>query len=85
LFTAALLLGIRRGEALELAWVDVDLDWGVLRVRQALQRAGGVLRLGPVKSDGSARFVAMPGRWVEAFRGHHMRQEAQRADAGARW
>ena len=43
------------------------LDRAVLRVRQALQRAVGVLRLGPVKSNGSARFVAMPTPCVEAF------------------
>lgn len=85
LFTASLLLGLRRGEAMGLAWVDVDLDRGVLRVRQALQRAGGVLRLGPVKSDGSARFVAMPAPCVEAFRRHRVRQEAERMAAGERW
>ena len=85
LFTAALLLGLRRGEALGLVWVDVDLDRGVLRVRQALQRAGGVLRLGPVKSDGSARFVAMPAPCVEAFRRHRERQGAERIAAGAKW
>jgi integrase len=85
LFTAALLLGVRRGEALGLAWVDVDLDRGVLRVRQALQRAGGVLRLGPVKSDGSARFVAMPTPCVEAFRRHRERQDAEGVAAGPRW
>ena len=85
LFTAALLLGLRRGEALGLAWTDVDLDRGVLRVRQALQRAGGVLRLGPVKSDGSARFVAMPGPCVEAFRRHRASHEAERQVAGAKW
>ena len=54
-----------RCEALGLG-ADVDLDRGVLRVCQALQQAGGVLRLGPVKSDGSARFVAMPMPCVEA-------------------
>ena len=85
LFTSALLLGLRRGEALGLAWVDVDLEEGVLRVRQALQRAGGVLRLGPVKSDGSARFVAMPGPCVEALRRHRDRQQAEREVAGAAW
>lgn len=85
LFGAALLLGLRRGEALGLAWTDVDLDRGVLRVRQALQRAGGVLRLGPVKSDGSARFVAMPALCVESFCRHQRRQAIERESAGDRW
>lgn len=85
LFKAALLLGLRRGEALGLAWGDVDLERGVLRVRQALQRAGGVLRVGPVKSDGSARFVAMPTPCVEAFRRHQEQQAQERLVAGAAW
>jgi integrase len=85
LYTAALLLGIRRGEALGLAWSDVDLERGVLEVRQALQRAGGVLRLGPVKSDGSARFVAIPAPCVDALRRHRARQAAERAVAGEAW
>jgi len=34
-------LGLRLGEALGLAWDDVDIDGGVLCVRQALERSGG--------------------------------------------
>lgn len=37
-WSVALALGLRQGEALGLAWDDVDLDQGTLRVRQALQR-----------------------------------------------
>jgi integrase len=39
-------LGLRLGEALGLRWRDVDLDAGMLSVRQALERSGG---------DGAAR------------------------------
>ena len=85
LFTAALLLGLRRGEALGLAWRDVDLDQGVLQVRQALQRAGGQLRLGPVKSDGSARFVAIPAPCVTALRDRRDSQSEERWRSGPRW
>jgi integrase len=38
LFTVAVSLGIRQGEALALRWRDVDLEAGKLRVRYALQR-----------------------------------------------
>lgn len=38
LFTVAVSLGIRQGEALALRWRDVDLETGKLRVRYALQR-----------------------------------------------
>ena len=68
-----------------MAWADVDLDRGVLRVRQALQRVNGALRLGPVKSDGSARFVAMPATCVEAFRRHRVGQQSEREAAGPKW
>jgi len=39
-------VGLRLGEALGLRWQDVELDAGVLSVRQALERSGG---------DGAAR------------------------------
>ena len=38
-----------------------------------------------MKSDGSARFVAMPIPCVEAFRRHRERQDAERVTAGASW
>jgi integrase len=34
----ALALGLRQGEALGLKWADIDLDQGMMRVRQARQR-----------------------------------------------
>lgn len=37
-WTVALALGLRQGEALGARWADVDLDAGVWRVRQQLQR-----------------------------------------------
>jgi integrase len=37
-WSVALALGLRQGEALGLAWDDIDLDKGTLTVRQALQR-----------------------------------------------
>jgi integrase len=41
LFSIAIALGLRIGEALGLQWQDVDLESGVLHVRKALQRSGG--------------------------------------------
>jgi integrase len=38
LFTIAVSLGLRQGEALALRWRDVDLETGKIRVRYALQR-----------------------------------------------
>jgi integrase len=38
LITVALAVGLRQGEALALAWDDVDLDDGTITVRRTLQR-----------------------------------------------
>lgn len=38
LFTVAISLGLRQGEALGLRWRDVDFEAGTLRIRYALQR-----------------------------------------------
>ncbi|MBA3639920.1 MAG: tyrosine-type recombinase/integrase [Acidobacteria bacterium] len=41
LVSVATALGLRLGEGLGLRWIDVDLDAGILSVRQALERSGG--------------------------------------------
>ena len=46
LFAVGVALGLRRGELLGLRWEDVDLDDGVLRVRQTVQRVAGDPGLG---------------------------------------
>jgi integrase len=38
LFAVGVAMGLRRGELLALAWDDVDLDGGILRVRRTVQR-----------------------------------------------
>jgi integrase len=54
-FVLLLLYGMRRGEVLGLRWQDVDLDVGVFRVRQQLQRVSGSLQAGPVKTKAGNR------------------------------
>ena len=77
--------GLRRGEALGLAWDDVDLDDGSLVVRQALQRVGGRLVLDEPKTRGSRRRVELPGAVVVALRAHRSRQREVRLAAGEAW
>ncbi|MFG3700846.1 tyrosine-type recombinase/integrase [Micromonospora sp. NPDC047620] len=84
-YSVALALGLRRGEALALRWVDVDLIDNVLRIRQTLQRTGGQLRFGPVKTDGSERAVALPPGLVNVLRVHRTLQRTEREAAGDRW
>lgn len=53
-------LGLRRSEALGLTWACVDLQQGVLHVRQQRVRAGGQLQLRPLKSRASNRALPIP-------------------------
>ena len=60
LFTVAVGLGLRRGEALGLSWEAVDLDAGVLAVRRTLERAGAEPRFGEPKTARGNRTIMLP-------------------------
>jgi integrase len=85
LYTVALALGLRQGEALGLRWADVDLDHGILRVRTALQRIDGKLTLVPPKTEKSKRTIDLPPIAVQTLRAHYARQLEERLQAGAQW
>lgn len=85
LYTAALALGLRRGEALGLRWDDVDLAAGTLTVRHQLQRLNGHLVLSEPKSDESRRTVWLPEVVTNALRQHRVRQLEDRIAAGPAW
>jgi len=64
LYPALVLLivyGLRRGEVLGLSWRDVDMEEGVIRIRQQLLRASGRLQLGPVKTAAGRRELPLLG------------------------
>jgi integrase len=85
LWAVALAMGLRRGEALGLAWADVDLDGGRLTVRQALHRVDGHLRLDPVKTDASVAVLPIPDPLATILRAHRRRQLQERFAAGSSW
>jgi len=85
LFSVALALGLRQGEALGLRWEDVDLGAGTLRVRHQLQRIDGKLTLVPPKTERSRRTLVMPITIVERLREHEKRQVAEKLWAGSKW
>jgi integrase len=85
LYSVALTMGLRQGEALGLRWQDVDLDLGYIRVSKQLQRIGGRLQLVEPKTARSRRSLAMPRAIVTAVREHRSRQETERRLAGDRW
>ena len=61
LYTVALSLGLRQGEALGLRWADVDLDSRTLTVGAALQRVPGRgLVLVEPKTKTSQRKIPLP-------------------------
>ncbi len=81
LYVVSLMLGLRRSEALGLRWEDVDLDVGVLRIRQTLHRVDGSLRFLPTKTVRSRRTVPLPTSVLDALREHQARQERERHEA----
>lgn len=85
LYTVALAIGLRQGEALGLVWEDVDLEAGTLTVRYALQRVGGKLTRVEPKTQTSRRTLALPGVALAALRRHRTRQLEERLVAGSRW
>jgi integrase len=85
LFSVALALGLRQGEALGLQWEDVDFEVGTLHVRNQLQRIDQRLQLVPPKTEKSRRTLVMPPLIVDALREHQKRQVAERIWAGSGW
>lgn len=86
LFAVGVALGLRRGELLGLRWTDVDLDSGLLHVRQSTQRIYRVgLVVGPPKTPRSRRDIPLPAVTVKVLREHRSRQAAERLAMGEYW
>ena len=84
LITVAVGLGLRQGEAVGLRWEDVDLEAGVLSVRQTLERASFQLRFGEPKTERRRCTIRLPGI-VAVLRRHRTPQLEARLAAGERW
>lgn len=78
LLRLALGTGLRQGELLGLAWQDVDLERGELRVRYELARVDGAYRRVEPKTERSRRLVPLAPSIVDALRAHRQ----QTIDAG---
>lgn len=85
LFTVAVALGLRLGEAFGLRWQDVNLDTGTLTVRHQLQRIDKVYRLTEPKSPRSRRTLPLPAPVLASLKAHRQRQLEDRLLAGGRW
>ena len=85
LFSVALALGLRQGEALGLRWEDIDIASGVLRVRNQLQRINGHLALVEPKTERSRRALVVPPSILENLIDHQGRQALEKRSAGPKW
>ena len=66
--------GLRSGEVRGLRVRDLDLDLGMVHVRQAVVRLKGQLLIGPPKTDAGVRSVSIPPHLIPALREWAARQ-----------
>ena len=86
LFSTAIAVAYRQGEALGLQWPDVDLESenSTLTVRQSIQRIDGKLTITPTKKD-KVHTVNLPAVTRSVLVAHRAKQEEERRIAGSRW
>ncbi|MCP5112434.1 MAG: site-specific integrase, partial [bacterium] len=85
LYSVAVAIGLRQGEALGLRWPNIDFESGRLAVTHSLQRVDRKLELVETKRDRSRRTITLPQVCVNALLAHRARQEEERTWAGDRW
>jgi integrase len=78
LFCLVMFCGLRRGEEVALSWAELDLDAGVMYVRETDEGGGA-------KSESGVRAVPMPDRVARALRAWRKRQAEERLAAGPSW
>ncbi|MCW2620797.1 MAG: integrase, partial [Frankiales bacterium] len=76
-------LGLRKGEALGLAWSDLDLEAGLVTISRSLRRRDGRLVDGPVKTAASGATVPVPSPLVRVLQQHRADQRRERLAAVA--
>ncbi|GGO28464.1 tyrosine-type recombinase/integrase [Deinococcus humi] len=84
IFTAVS-IGLRRGEVMGLTWHDVDLERGVLRVRQTRVMGLEEIETGDPKTVNSRRDIHLPASLVAVLQDHRTAQEKERQAAGSAW
>lgn len=85
LFSVALAMGLRQGEALGLRWQDIDFDSKVIRVRNSLQRIDKKLTLTELKTKSSRRDLPLIDVVLNALKAHRSRQLEEKLSVGRDW
>jgi len=85
LYSVALTMGLRQGEALGLRWQDIDVEMGYIRVNKQLQRIEGEFQLVEPKTPRSRRAIALPSSIAAGLVQHRERQAGERRNAASRW
>lgn len=70
--------GLRLGELLALRWEDVDLERGVIQIRQSIVRTKNGLLLQAPKTDRSRRSIVLPEKVVKELRRWNDRQAQEK-------
>lgn len=84
-YVLLLVLGLRRGEVLGLAWEDVDLEGGEAFIAWQVQRVDGQLLRRRTKTPSSDAPLPLPDIAVRALERHLAEGERRRVAAGDMW
>ena len=84
-YVLLLVLGLRKGELLGLAWEMVSLDTAELYVGEQLQRVGRQLLRRPTKTEGSEAPLPLPNLCMTALKLRRQQQDAAREHAASGW
>jgi len=69
--------GMRRGELLGLRWQDVDLDKGIIQIKQNLVGTKQGLKVHDPKTKSSKRSFSVPQLVLEILNGHKLKMQAK--------
>jgi integrase len=84
-YVLMLVLGLRRGELLGLAWEDVDLERHEAAIRWQVQRIKGELLRRPTKTKTSEAPLPLPDICVQALEQRRVTEARWRLAAGEAW
>ncbi|MBA2677373.1 MAG: tyrosine-type recombinase/integrase [Ktedonobacteraceae bacterium] len=85
LFVLAITTGMRQGELLGLRWQDVDIDKGILHVRQALYISRGIIYLTEPKTKNSRRTIHLTKVAIYALRKYRIQYLQEAMAFGPDW